>query len=254
LLLASWVLIHTAHVSNVISKLDPDRLTMDQWRVALDYARKRFRTSTQPGTTLNDDPYFSNLFSHSSTSTSVMWADREIPMTSEAAVTAAIDDDLSSEMIWTLCEQGFRVELLYLDQYMAAPKWKSGTDEDRAVRLARDEAVRKVFCSQHNEVPPSYFLTAIPNVPFGLSCHDWEDRREALVALRDLMRDWSGCPDLVRSDSALLSEAAVVELEASITRFYCQSFWETFGRAPIIPHHLAHMSLSRHHPASFLPS
>lgn len=146
------------------------------------------------------------------------------------------------------------LELLYLDQVMAAQKWKNGTEEEQQMRLARDEAVRKVFSLRSDDIPASYFMDAIPNVPFGLCCAGWEDRRGALLALRDLMRDWVDAPSLICSASDFSIESSILDLEACIARYYCQSFWVAFGRAPIIPHHLAYMSLTRRCPASFLPS
>ena len=75
---------------------------------------------------------------------------------------------------------------------------------------------------------------------YGLGSRHWEQRAKHVHALKRLMMSWAG-----QSDPVILKEKVrwdpieLQELEERVAMLYTQSFYDHFGRAPIIPHRLS---------------
>jgi hypothetical protein len=144
-----------------------------------------------------------------------------------------VRNSVSKEIIWELFNQNFALELLALDRVIF-PR-DSMTDEEA---MEGDAKVSACF--------PDGILVgmAFPTVDQGLGALRWRDRIEYVEAFRLLLSTWKG--EMVSEGVALqLGGLALVESTATEQRvealemvayaFYCQTFFDHFGRAPCIP-------------------
>jgi len=140
---------------------------------------------------------------------------------------------VAKEIIWELFNQNFALELLALDRVIF-PR-DNMTDEEG---MERDAKVSACF--------PDGILVGMnyPIVDQGLGALRWRDRIEYVEAFRMLLSTWRG--PMLSEDVALrlgglpLVEATATEqhveaLEMVAYAFYCQTFFDHFGRAPCVP-------------------
>ncbi|RDB16352.1 hypothetical protein Hypma_002981 [Hypsizygus marmoreus] len=153
-------------------------------------------------------------------------------------VTHVISKDLGAEVIWELYELNFRFELLTLDRTLAPGMWGARGDltEDMG-KADQDNSIRKVF-AQEDGMTSSFLLEKMPTKNGGLAALDWRERAPYIHALRGVMVGWRGCPLSIKYASEFMSEYEVTQLERECAKFYCQAFFDYFGRAAIIPHRL----------------
>jgi hypothetical protein len=140
----------------------------------------------------------------------------------------------TAEILWDLFEHNFRLELLALDRCVMASSW-----QDPTVAAIRDALVRDVF-------PGDGFLVGtMPTSDHGLAADQWEDRLPFVEKLRKLMLDWLG--ELARKLKAIRAldsvdfvptRSDVEKVERIVASFYCQTFFDFSGRAPITPHRI----------------
>lgn len=137
------------------------------------------------------------------------------------------------QVAWDLYEQNFRLELLALDRSIFL-RSKMTVDQE----AARDILITDIF-------PDGLFiLYQLPSKDEGLGARDWKSRIVYVEAFRRLLMDWPASPDT--DDIALLAEVKLAydgekrvrAVECAIFQFYCQTFFDYFGRAPCLPHHL----------------
>ena len=77
----------------------------------------------------------------------------------------------------------------------------------------------------------------------GLSSQSWEERALYLQALKRLMMSWQGeIPPVIMAQKVRWSMRDIEDLEIEITKFYVESFYNHFRRAPIIPRRLSHQA------------
>ena len=147
-----------------------------------------------------------------------------------------------------------RFELLSLDYLLVDTLYhgREGITQAAAAR-SRSEQLLRVF-PMSGDVLGSFMISEIPNRDLGLTSFDLEERNRHLVALGRLMCPWKGCLDSIWDASHLPIEAHVQALEEACASFYCQSFFDNFGRAPIIPCRLPPRSLARPEPVTFADS
>jgi hypothetical protein len=131
-----------------------------------------------------------------------------------------------SEILWELFELNFRIELFSLDSRASLV----GLDTQ-----SRLERIQKCF------VDVDFLRAHIPSANRGLVADDWETRLPYVFALRDIMVSWVGCRQFIKplSPAELMggfSKMRFQEVEAEVTQFYTQSFFDYFGRAASIPH------------------
>ncbi|KDR65452.1 hypothetical protein GALMADRAFT_81847 [Galerina marginata CBS 339.88] len=141
------------------------------------------------------------------------------------------------EVVWDLGEHNFRLELLTLDQCVI-PR-DAMTDSERA---ERDDMVYACF-------PNKFPVTQdFPTKDEGLGAAHWESRKSYVEAFALLLAVWPGREGgrlkfLCQRGQALGSRSLLVReqiegLEKVAFPFYCQTFFEYFGRAPTIPRYL----------------
>lgn len=138
---------------------------------------------------------------------------------------------LMQHVTWELAELNWRYELLALDRIVSRDSWRG---EDAAG--ARLEMVMDVFKPNKEFV---WWNSDLPAVTPHITSKKIEVRLLALLALRRLMVGWMECPLVIQSLRWTLpfdqdSEHAV-EYERIVLTHYCQTFYEHFGRPPIIP-------------------
>jgi hypothetical protein len=133
----------------------------------------------------------------------------------------------SRKTLWELTELNFRFELMSLDK--------------RASSRREDYDRQEIICQCCNT--PSLLVADVRCANRGLASSKWRERLPSLLALRTLMRDWTGLkpsvlvlPDLDSHD--MYSEQEVQQLEDAVARFYTQSFFRLFGRPATVPTHL----------------
>ena len=184
----------------------------------------------------------------------MVFYDTTIQLGTTQELEQALTPEVTQEILWELCHMNFRFELLSLDSVLADTLYhgQEGISEEAAARSRSGQFLR-VF-PMSGDVLGSFMINEIPNRDLGLTSFDLEECNRHLVALGKLMCPWKGCPDLIRDASRLLIEVHVQALEEVCATFYCQSFFNIFGRAPIIPCCLPPQSLARLAPVTFADS
>ena len=184
----------------------------------------------------------------------VVFYDTTIQLGTVEELQQAFTPEVSQEILWELCHMSFRFELVSLDAIVANAMYhaREGLTQEKA-SAARIHDVLRVFLMA-GDVVGSFMINEIPNRDLGLTAPELGERNRYLTALGHLMCAWRGCPDSIKNASYEPSATQVRRLEEACTRFYCQTFFDNFGRAPIIPCRLPSRSLARSQPASFADS
>lgn len=161
---------------------------------------------------------------------------------------------LIPEIVWEIREDAWRLELMALDQALAQSLWPLANDDlvassdARHDRLQRETALRRVFPARRGDELGEVFVSEIPTDDHGLAAYHWTNRHGYLVALREVMLDWDGCPEAIVNASLARTEISTLRLENLLTQFYCESFFDTFGRVPLVPCRLPYRSRKRNAP------
>jgi hypothetical protein len=140
----------------------------------------------------------------------------------------SISATVAREVVFELFNNNFGLELLAADRVMFPHHTMSeqeGTERDGNVSYCFPDGVL---------VGMSY-----PKVDNGLGALHWQDRIEYVEAFRLLLSTWRGSTaNELRGLSPLLATSLREEVEA-VERisypFYCQTFFDFFGRAPCVP-------------------
>lgn len=135
------------------------------------------------------------------------------------------------EILWELCDLGFRLELQELDTALI-PAPADPVDRGEFEK-ERDQVLQQVFGTRP-------LLSRLENFTAeGFSASLVGDRIASLEGLRQVMLRWPNVPEGIRSCAPLVATstptALLVRVEAEICRHYCQTFWEWAGRAATIP-------------------
>lgn len=136
-------------------------------------------------------------------------------------------------VVWDVQEHNFRLELMTLDRTMLADLWES--PQTKAARMDKLAAIW----------PNDFVLMKdLPTKSMGLAAQDLSLRRFFLRAFQDLLADWPGETPKKLSSFILRDfvdermrwhKAALNEFEVVASKFYCQTFFDYFGRAPCVP-------------------
>ena len=152
---------------------------------------------------------------------------------------------ITTSVLWELCENNFRFDLLALDRLAAPHLWK---DDDGDHAIMRDAQLREVFPGQQ-----TYCVGAdsLPTVNEGLAANDLVERLVFIGRLRSIEKSWPDAPlelnhlcangtDMDTSSAGIGGswEAEVMELERLVSEFFCQTFFDYFGRPACVPHRL----------------
>jgi len=141
-------------------------------------------------------------------------------------------EDVVRQILWELYELNFIHELSALDRRACADL----DIMDTTKVLERQLSVSACFC------PSSFQHVTIPSENAGLAADNFGQRYHFIVALFLVMKSWKGKKPVIfgASEDAVcqFSLEAAKGFEKLITKYYCQQFFNYFGRAAQIPHRL----------------
>jgi hypothetical protein len=135
------------------------------------------------------------------------------------------------EILWELYELNFIYELQSLDRRAC-----QNLDLSSATQLFE----RQIEISQCFRTS-SFRNVSIPSENSGLADDDFDKRFCFVTGLVFVMRSWKGeKPSIlvIDPDDAQLTPDGAKETEKVIARYYCQQFFNYFGRAAQVPHRL----------------
>ncbi|KAJ3513217.1 hypothetical protein NMY22_g15110 [Coprinellus aureogranulatus] len=198
-------------------------------------------------------PYLETLSVRDQPIDRVHWIETAALFGTPEQLAASLTNQVGAEVLYEVQEDCFRLDLLALDQHLAAAKWPTtSSPQAETLRMKRRNLVREVFPSKPGPglVLDGFLITSIPNVDRGLASYDYYGRHISILALRKLMLDWPDCPLEIKQASGGFHPRPAGELECLVVAHFCQTFFNTFGRIPIPPPHLPHISTTRSAPKS----
>ncbi|PSR71496.1 hypothetical protein EW026_g3864 [Hermanssonia centrifuga] len=152
------------------------------------------------------------------------WFDRSLQGCSIAEATIC-----HRQIVWELCEVAFRYELQQLDRYLVTI---DAIDYERLlVEQDRRRLIAAVF-------PHDFVLSSLPTGIEGLAALDVSSRIPYLAALQKVLSRWPAAPGDVKGPSIYVyasSGMRVEKTERQMAEFYCQTFYQVAGRAPVLP-------------------
>lgn len=141
-------------------------------------------------------------------------------------------DHIIREILWELYQLNFYYELLSLDRRACTDL----TTSDNLQLVQRQALISECF-----PVDP-FMTTSLPTRNCGLAGHNVEERLPFILALVRVMQSWKGSKpsvfQLVERPFREISASHATELEEAATKYYCQQFFNYFGRAALVPHRL----------------
>ena len=140
-------------------------------------------------------------------------------------------ENVVREILWELYEVNFIHELQSLDRRAC-----SNLDLSSATQLFE----RQIEISQCFHTS-SFRHVSIPSENLGLADDNFDKRFRFVTALVFVMKSWKGDkPAILAGDlfDLQLTPDAAMELEKLVAKYYCQQFFNYFGRAAQVPHRL----------------
>jgi len=173
------------------------------------------------GVQINDNP-----------TNEIFWQDRQL------SAGELPEQLVAQEILWELFELNFRFEFMALDSRM---------DTAAAVptdHVYRDDLLLRCF---PGNISGSILITWKEFAHQGLEASRWQDRAPSIVAVKNIVRMWpgfdqvkEGCSEVdLDKDVEAYLESEIDAMELAIATFYTQTFYNTFGRAAVIPRRLA---------------
>jgi len=155
----------------------------------------------------------------------IVWQGREYPSG------VLPPENVVREILWELYEVNFIHELQSLDRCACHNLDLSSADQlfDRQIKIAE--------CFPTSSFPH----VPIPSENLGLADDDFDKRFRFVTALVWVMESWKGDkPTMLAGDlsNLQLSPSAAMEMEKVVAKYYCQQFFNYFGRAAQVPHRL----------------
>ncbi|KAL0062777.1 hypothetical protein AAF712_010350 [Marasmius tenuissimus] len=139
---------------------------------------------------------------------------------------------LVKEIVWELFELNFRFELYALDRALHQIGHASYGVGDNTTFNPEVQS-----CFPTGVVAPTE--VSLENASHGLAAAKLRDREQYFRQLCHVMKQWPGGAYADRFLSKrTFSDNEVEEMEGWATRFYCQEFYNKFGRPPILPHRI----------------
>ena len=201
--LVTWLKNRAAFL--VRPQLGGEPIAVKQWRMLLNLNSMKKCTDTRTSATrevvekLLEMVLEDTMTPEEGTDRRLEWNGTE--WTEESAANAA----LVKEVLWELSELNFRYELSALD-----------------VRQTGRERLTEILAAVGNE-QDSIFRVSVPKVDTGLISTDLDIRSKRHRSLYELMSAWKN------------RVPATEPLENTVASLYCQTFFDTFGRPPILP-------------------
>jgi hypothetical protein len=140
-------------------------------------------------------------------------------------------ENVVREILWELYELNFIHELQSLDLRAC-----SDLDLSSATQLF-DRQIKISQCFRTS----SFRQVSIPSENLGLADDDFDKRFQSVTGLVFVMNSWKGDkPAILASDlfDLQLTPDGAMELEKIVAKYYCQQFFNYFGRAAQVPHRL----------------
>jgi hypothetical protein len=141
-------------------------------------------------------------------------------------------DHIIREILWELYQLNFYYELLSLDRRACT----NLTTSDNLQLIYRQTLISECF-----PVDP-FMSTSLPSRNCGLAGPEVEERLPFVLALVRVMQSWKGDKppvfELAAKSFHEISASHATELEEAATKYYCQQFFNHFGRAALVPHRL----------------
>ncbi|KAI0359020.1 hypothetical protein OH77DRAFT_1518275 [Trametes cingulata] len=139
-----------------------------------------------------------------------------------------LDKALCPQIVWEICELGFRYELLALDRLLVPLRNATQSEE------WREDLIGRVFPDGS-----LYGVTALPEEGReGLSAQVPHRRAPYLEAFRVVLARWPRCPPSIHSGvpiTTALTAEMIVARERELVQYYVETFYDESGRAPIVP-------------------
>ena len=142
------------------------------------------------------------------------------------------------EIAWELAEMGFRMDLYEADRRMVAAHPPPAVD-GQARASAQDEIISRRNLLTNVWGDGHYLYPTLPPCPtMGLSADSLEKRASGLEGLRQVFVRWPSHPALFDETGVLSSQSSkdtLEQFEHAASAYYCQTFYQQFGRAPAVP-------------------
>jgi hypothetical protein len=141
-------------------------------------------------------------------------------------------EDVVRQVLWELYEVNFIHELVSLDRRACANLDVSNTTQllDRQMKIA--------LCFPLT----SFRHVSIPAKNHGLAANSLNERHLFIMALVLVMKSWKGDKPVIFDapvdNFCNFTQQGREQLEKVVARYYCQQFFDYFGRAAQIPHRL----------------
>ncbi|KAF9230549.1 hypothetical protein BU15DRAFT_83492 [Melanogaster broomeanus] len=136
---------------------------------------------------------------------------------------------LAKQILWELYELNFRYELYALDRVMAPELWASCFTERRAL-------LHSIFPGDSGLLMWDDTLPK-PSSDMGLCSATWIDARPSVDKFRELLSVWCDAPSRLSAPLGDLPDNQAAHLTMqSASDFYVQTFFDHFGRPPVVPH------------------
>ncbi|KAG1784801.1 uncharacterized protein HD556DRAFT_1461353 [Suillus plorans] len=148
----------------------------------------------------------------------------------EAATLENPPHRLVQEIIYEICEQSFRYDLLELDERLARHMRR-----DREARKCRMDLLRGIFPQHSLTMWDKDFSTRND----GLNAESFQDALAFFEKFRQVLIAWEGAPqDLKQPFTESMPEGEKWQRMKQCALFYVQSFYDNTGRPPVVPHML----------------
>jgi len=153
----------------------------------------------------------------------IVWQGREYPSG------VLPPENVLREILWELYEVNFIHELQSLDRRAC-----------QNLDLLNDNQLfeRQIGISQCFHTS-SFRHVPIPSKNLGLADDDFDERFRFITGLYYIMKSWKGDkPAMLTDDLSDMSPNTAREVEKVVAKYYCQQFFNYFGRAAQVPHRL----------------
>ena len=177
--------------------------------------------------------HFPDIKTRSTTGEPVTWQDKNYP----PGVLPA--DHVVRGILWELFQLNFAYELLSLDCCACSIL---DTTLDDSQLMQRQALVLECF-------PVDPFLSRLlPDRNDGLAANDIEERIPYIFSFVRVMQSWKGDKppmfNLAAQSYQKIPQSQASALEEAATKYYCQQFFNYFGRAALLPHRLFMSNIS----------
>ncbi|KAG1882378.1 hypothetical protein F4604DRAFT_1577378 [Suillus subluteus] len=137
---------------------------------------------------------------------------------------------LAQKITWELFELGFRYELRDLDRHLAKGRWA----EDP---VGREQLLHAIFPGEAGLV---MWSEPFPTDNYGMWNNTLIGVLPYLESFRQLLCSWDDVPPLLTSPliQENFTDTKWWEVARTATAFYVQTFFDHFGRPPVVPHSL----------------